>query len=222
MFRGILDDCKGFTIYIYLYVKGDGSSLDMYYGSNVSRILVGYGHASVSEASLGPFPWDVQGQVTSAPAHARVARSPRTLDIEAKWVGRLDKDVLLLPRTDDVFRKIEKDPSLSYRLPRPGATAGVVIQHAAAVFEGLHLHHKPMTFKFGFSHCAYFRWNNSKFGYKYEANRFERMVVVYAAADPVGPAFLEAALIQRYEGYLPQGVCMYFGKQLVWNLSVTI
>ena len=111
-------------------------------------------------------------------------------------------DVLGLPRTIDVFQKIEADKCLSYRLPPLKANAGAVLHHAVAVFEGLHLRKRPMTYKFGFSHCAHFRWNNSAFGYKHDhANKFEHMMVLYVASNPVGPAFLEAALIEKYHGY---------------------
>ena len=59
-----------------------------------------------------------------------------------------------------------------------------------------------MTFKFGITHDAYVRWHNRGWGYKYSKDRFEKMVVVYAAANPHGPAFLEAALIDRFGGFL--------------------
>ena len=102
----------------------------------------------------------------------------------------------------DVFQKIDSDSSLSYRLPPCKASAGTVLRHASAVFEGLQLQKKPMTFKFGFSHCAHFRWHNARFGYKHDTvNKFEHLMVVYVASDPIGPAFLEAAMIQKYIGY---------------------
>ena len=75
------------------------------------------------------------------------------------------------------------------------------MHHACEVFEGLHIQHKPMTFKFGFTHCAHFRWHNMKFGYKHAADKFQCMVVVYAAANPFGPAFLEASLIRQYGSF---------------------
>ena len=163
-----------------------------------------------SEASLGPFPWNIKGPVAEAAAtKLRCSEEPSTSHVQPKWRRLLAEDVLSLPGTEEVFEKIESDKYLSYRLPFPNATAGVVLSHATAVFEGLQYSYKPMTFKFGFSHCAHFRWHNPKFGYKYELNKFEHMVVLFAAADPVGPAFLEAALIQRYESSLANlcGLC---------------
>ena len=140
------------------------------------------------------------------------------LDEQPKWAKCLGKDVLELPRTTDVFSKIEADRFLSYRLPPAQANAGAVLHHAVAVFEGLHLRKSPMTFKFGFSHCAHFRWHNPAFGYKHDlANKFEHLMVLYLASDPIGPAFLEAALIQRYRGYLI-AACMTVCLTLLLNL----
>ena len=157
----------------------------------------------LTQASLGPFPWQMKGQVSAAPGQFHCA-SRSTSDPQPKWLRCLNDDILRLARTKEVFNKIETDPILSYRLPSPTATAGTVLHHAAAVFEGLQHSFKPMSFKFGFTHCAHFRWYNTQFGYKYENNKFQQMIVVYVAALPVGPAFLEAALIDRYQGYLPR------------------
>ena len=149
---------------------------------------------------MGPFPWESVDRVAG-----RTITCPRrsfTSDARPSWAKLLSDDVLDLERTNEVFSKIEADEALSYRLPSPSATAGQVLSHAAAVFESLHQRHKPMTFKFGFSHCASFRWHNQRYGYKFEVNKFQGMIVVYAAADPNGPAFLEAALIQNYKSFL--------------------
>ena len=110
--------------------------------------------------------------------------------------------MLDLPRAADVFAKIDADDALSYRLPAAGATAGSVLKHAEAVFEGLHLHNKPMSFKFGFTHDAHFRFHNAKFGYKRGREKFQQMVVIFASSTPTGPAFLEAMLIKLYGGCL--------------------
>lgn len=100
-----------------------------------------------------------------------------------------------------MFRKIELDPYISLQLPSPGATAGRVLRHSASLFEDLLKKNKPMTFKFGITHDACVRWHNRGWGYKYSKDKFEKMVVVFAAANPHGPAFLEAALIDRFGGF---------------------
>ena len=110
-----------------------------------------------------------------------------------------DIEISCLSRTKEVFSKIDADPALSYELPAPGATAGVVLCHASSVFNSLKARFYPMSFKFGITHDAEYRWHNLLYGYqKHDINRFDKMVVIYAAANPHGPAFLEASLIEKF------------------------
>ncbi|CAK9027521.1 unnamed protein product [Durusdinium trenchii] len=102
-------------------------------------------------------------------------------------------DLRSLPRSQDVFRKIELDPCLLLALPKPSATAGRILEHAIQTFEDLVSKNKPLTFKFGITHDASIRWNNETFGYKYSKDIFDYMLVIYGASNPYGPAFLEAA-----------------------------
>lgn len=111
-------------------------------------------------------------------------------------------DLAGLPRSRDAFRKIEADPYLSISLPKPSATAGGILAHAIQCFERLLAKNKPMTFKFGFTHCAHTRFYNPRFGYKHAKVTYDYMVVLYAAANPHGPAFLEAALVEKYSSSL--------------------
>ena len=176
------------------------AELQCYRQRNVNWVLISFDHPCI-QASLGPFPWPLAAQGPTQRLHLE-ASGTNTSDDKPKWAKCLSMEVLKLPRTMDIFQKIEADRFLSYRLPSPKASAGAILHHAAAVFDGLHIQKKPMTFKFGFSHCAHFRWHNSAFGYKHDlSNKFEHLMVVYVASDPIGPAFLEAALIQRYHGY---------------------
>ena len=123
---------------------------------------------------------------------------PMTFQDDYKW----HSDLVGLPRSQEVFRKIELDPNLSMKLPKPNATAGAVLQHSIRVFESLLEKNKPMTFKVGITHDPSVRWHNRTFGYKYSKDKFGHLVVVYAAANPVGPSFLEAALIDRFRSFL--------------------
>ena len=111
-------------------------------------------------------------------------------------------DLRNLTRSENVFRKIEMDPCLSLALPKPGATPGRVLDHCIQTFEKMLSQNKPMTFKFGFTHDAAVRWHNSVFGYKFSKDRFDFMVILFGAANPHGPAFLEAALIEKFGGFL--------------------
>ena len=116
----------------------------------------------------------------------------------------LHADLSALPRSQDVFRKIESDPSLALSLPKPGATAGSVLAHAIRTFDSLAKKNTPMTFKFGITHDAHIRWHNKTFGYRYSKDVFDFMLVIYAASNPYGPAFLEAALIEHFGSSLFQ------------------
>ncbi len=107
-------------------------------------------------------------------------------------------DLKNLPRSMDVFRKIERDPVLSLNLAKPGMTAGRILAHAVAFFEKLWSQNHPMTFKFGVTHDAAVRWHNTNFGYKYSRDKFDYMTIIYGTSNPHGPSFLEAALIDRF------------------------
>ena len=108
-----------------------------------------------------------------------------------------------LPRSLDVFRKVEGNPALSLQLPKPGVTAGRVLEHAAQVFTKLHDRNHPMTFKFGITMDAAVRW---QYYDKCSKDRFDYMVIIYGASNPHGPAFLEAALIDRFQSF-PVALC---------------
>ncbi|CAL1172992.1 unnamed protein product [Cladocopium goreaui] len=122
-------------------------------------------------ASLGPFPWErkpkrLRSCALADPKNVEFQHLPLESDRLDKPIGTSGLNTLLdyedqylrygdlksLPRSQDVFRKIEKDPILSLRLPRPDATAGKVLEHACCTFERLLSDNKPMTFKFGITH----------------------------------------------------------------------
>lgn len=109
-----------------------------------------------------------------------------------------DEDLMKLNRTREVFEKIHQQPHMSYNLPKPGSTAGRILAHATNLFGVLHGKHNPMTFKFGITHNPIFRWYHRPYGYKFGIEKFENMVIVYGASNPIGPAFLEASLIQKF------------------------
>lgn len=178
-----------------------------------------------SEASLGPYAWEYKlpkpvKRMKLMDDGYRNLGNPQSLPLEdspavenelassvvSKGFVFQDSylqhdDLAKLPRSMDMFRKIELDPYISLQLPSPGATAGRVLRHSASLFEDLLKKNKPMTFKFGITHDACVRWHNRGWGYKYSKDKFEKMVVVFAAANPHGPAFLEAALIDRFGGF---------------------
>ena len=121
------------------------------------------------------------------------------LDFQRSYLQH--EDLAKLPRSEDVFTKIHLDPCIQLSLPKPGATAGVVLRHSVRQFELLLQQNKPMSFKFGITSDPSVRWHNSVYGYKFGKDIFEHMLVVYAASNPHGPAFLEAALIDRFGSF---------------------
>ena len=120
-----------------------------------------------------------------------------------QWKTKLDAITLGLPRTEELFDAIDKDTSLCYNLPVVGSSAGKVIQHCQRVIQTTIQKIEPATFKVGFSHNPVFRFNNDLYGYKYGKDRFEAMCVLYVSAEPTPAAFLEAALIQLFQGTFP-------------------
>ena len=112
------------------------------------------------------------------------------------------KNLAFLPRAHTVFHAIHEDSQITMQLPPDGATSGKIILCASTTFEKLLEKHKPMKFMFGFTHDPVFRYRNSKYGYIRGRNSFQQMVVLYSSAESVGPAFLEAVLIDKYGGVL--------------------
>ena len=107
-----------------------------------------------------------------------------------------------LSRSNEVFSRVYGNPIFSYKFPRPGSTAGKILEHAINQFNKILAENQPMTFKFGITHDAYYRWYNKQFGYQFSPDPFDKMHILYAAANPYGPAFLEASLIDRFGGFL--------------------
>ena len=116
------------------------------------------------------------------------------------WRQALDDDILAMPRTDDVFNKIENDFRLDYILPPKKSLAGKILIHSFEVAQKIVQKNEPLIYKIGYTHDAHTRFYNSKFGYQQEKCRWEKLLVLYAAGETVSPSFVEAALIQQFKG----------------------
>lgn len=116
------------------------------------------------------------------------------------WQQLLSEDVLRLPRTAICFDMIETSAYLDYNLPPKHALAGHVLKHIFHFVDQQLENKKPVIYKFGFTHCPHFRFFNQKFGYQTQVEKWEGMTVLYASHEITSPAFVEAALIQRYIG----------------------
>ena len=91
-----------------------------------------------------------------------------------------------------------KEKNMSYKFPKAKATAGRVLAHASMTFEALYQKHFPMIWKIGITHCAVFHWYHKPYGYAYSVEKYQHMHIIFASPSPVGAAFLEAALIDKY------------------------
>ena len=112
-----------------------------------------------------------------------------------------DESLNVLSRTSDVFQSIDKEKHMSYKLPKAMATAGRVLAHASMAVETLYQKHFPMIWKIGITHCAVFRWYHKPYGYAHSLEKYEHMHILFASPSPVGAAFLEAALIDKYRSF---------------------
>ena len=112
----------------------------------------------------------------------------------------LDLAIASLPRATHVFGAIALAGKIHLRLPKRLGTPGHVLRHAIEVFEDLHSRRKPMSFKFGFTHDPVFRWSNPIYGYVNCVQKYDRMDILFASTEAIGPGFLEAALVNLYKG----------------------
>ena len=154
--------------------------------------------------------------------HELDSRCPAVLPRRHKrlhWEAVLDKGVLSLERTRDCFEKISGDPILDYDLPhRPNLLPGQILKHCYEKVDQILASHAPCTHKVGYTHCAHFRWHNNKFGYKHCREKWEKMLVLYAASETISPSFVEAALIQRLKGFL--NACRVPSKHYIYIYKI--
>ena len=98
------------------------------------------------------------------------------------------------------MRKIEDDHLLNYKLPKPNALPGQVLKHIFSVLESHLRRHTPSIYKIGLTHCPSWRFHNTLYGYGQEKQKWEGMTVVFILHETTGPAFAEAAAIQKHLG----------------------
>ena len=151
----------------------------------------------------GPFPWALpQQQARTVAVTARTPDpSPSHKTRRVSWELHL-RESLDDPAVNVLLGELENHDRISLWLPLKVTTAGVVLNHAVQVVESLFESWSPMIFKFGFSSNPKVRWENRKYGYVHDRDKWERMVVLYLSSEPWSPAMLEAALIDRYDGTL--------------------
>ncbi|CAE7293243.1 unnamed protein product [Symbiodinium necroappetens] len=65
--------------------------------------------------------------------------------------------------------------------------------------EKLFRKHEPLIWKVGFTHNPSWRWGNELYGYAHARDKWAGMVVLYCSTEQLGPAMLEAALIEKFK-----------------------
>lgn len=126
----------------------------------------------------------------------------RSSSTEERWLASLDPFLMDLERSRECFQKICHEPKIECMLQtRSASLAGTILRHAFNSMEKLFAQHWPMVYKIGFTHDPHSRWWNPVYGYAADKHqRWESMAVIYASVESTGPAFVEAALIQKYKG----------------------
>ena len=162
------------------------------------------GPLTESKASQGPFPWpnphpDVSAiRSASTPSLERKEQPPRSHPCPA--LGHVESMVLEDSEIVGLVAEIDERPDIQRRLPKRVTTVGSVLRHCTCSINTLLNAHAPMSFKIGFTHNPIWRWQNSLYGYKRDKSaKWQTMEVLYVAAEPYGPAMLEAALIDKYQ-----------------------
>ena len=164
---------------------------------------------TICQESEGPFPWfstpecssDSKPGVLGKKPLASAAEDPSNTSIQCSSVksDSMVSDPNGSTKLSDLEAECSRLGCISFDLPPENATSGKVLWHAIKQFEKLHKKHRPMIFKFGYTHDAMWRWNNSLYGYKHEKAKWSHMKVLYVSKEPFGPSMLEAALISRFE-----------------------
>ena len=98
---------------------------------------------------------------------------------------------------------------ISFNVPSPNAIAGKVLQHCVKEIDITIATKKPLIFKVGFTRNPVWRWSNDLYGYNRARDGWTDMTVMYISDEHFGPAMLEAALIDKYSGYLECNIYIY-------------
>ena len=154
----------------------------------------------------GPFPWALKHQpqeVCAIPAVKPCTPTSLCKKSRVSWQSHI-RETMRDPHTCSMMEEIEEHDKISLWLPIKTTTAGAVLQHSLGVMDTVCERHAPMIYKFGFSCNPIVRWENRRYGYMYmwENCKWQHMIILFISKEPWSPAMLEAALIDRYYGFL--------------------
>ena len=172
----------------------------------------------LAEADDGPFPWDVTKQAKPkfdiTPTEKSCSPAPVQKMRPVSWQSHV-RGTMNDPRITSMMDEIEEHESISLWLPTRATSAGLVLQHCLQVIDAIYESHAPLIYKVGFTHNVIHRWSNHRYGYMWEKDKWQKMVVLFISKEPWSIAMLEAALIDRYLGALAALGCYQLWLQHV-------
>ena len=179
-----------------------------------------------AKADEGAFPWRVVGHAVSQltpikPPIIDHSLSSRVSSRSVSWSSHIG-ETMGDPKVCSLLDEIEDHDKISTWLPTKTKTAGACLEHALHVMESLHDCYSPMIFKTGFTSQPQVRWENRKYGYKWEPLKWECMVILYMASEPWSAGMLEASLIDRYIVFWQHVGAAYFWWLFDWTHYIII
>lgn len=118
-----------------------------------------------------------------------------------RYTSKLNDNILLLPRTNSLFQKMDDHPLITYDLCQKGALPGRVLKHVFGAIDKYRKAARPCIFKVGLTHDPVFRFTNDKFGYIHAKPPWDGMKVVFCSYESISTSYVEAAAIQRFMGH---------------------
>ena len=79
----------------------------------------------------------------------------------------------------------------------PSSNSGAILDHAEKIVQGI-IRQGPTIFKIGITADPSHRWENKRYGYQHDRDKYQQMVVL-SEADSAGAAMLEASLIKTFK-----------------------
>ncbi|CAE7497736.1 unnamed protein product, partial [Symbiodinium necroappetens] len=193
-----------------------------------TQVLAILSHGDENQDSLAPYPWPkvsdekLVGEAESAFKQTEISESEKVPKcpelVTNKEAASIKSTCMPILRSKALLGHLQESPGLcemynqctalgciSFNVPSPNAIAGKVLQHCVKEIDITIATKKPLIFKVGFTHNPVWRWSNDLYGYNRARDGWTDMTVMYISDEHFGPAMLEAALIDKYNGHLQIG-----------------
>lgn len=126
---------------------------------------------------------------------------------DRNWDDHIPSDCLGLPRLDRCLSLVKDDATFYHCLPKRDVTAGAALAHCLSRVTTILKREYPCVYKFGYTHCLSWRWNNGTYGYRMDQDKYQNMVAVFISSASIGAALMEAFMIKEHMGSLTSLVC---------------